>query len=590
MVSELTYLNKYLRRYKYHFLLGIAFIIGTHIFSIIPARLTKDAFNLIKTTLDYYSIHDTRFDQVAFKALFHGLALYSSLILLMAFLKFFCSFLMRYIIMSAANKIENELKNEIYDHYQSLPISFYERTSTGNLMTLVGEDVNKVKLYVGLSMVFGLNVLILSLILIPYMLHINAKLTFYSLLPLSILAVSTYYIKHYLYDRSEKLQTQLAVLNTLAQETFSGISVLQAFSREGSFIQKFSRACESYKQDALRFARANAIFTPLAIGTNSLGIILTVFVGGQEVMQGNITIGHIAEFITYMHLLTWPVITISLVVSYVQKSAASQKRINLLLQEKNPIISTQHLTAPIQGKVSFQEVSFTYPHTTTKVLDHISFTVHTGESLAIIGATGSGKSTIASLLTRLYEVNTGSIQIDDQPIQAYDITFLRDQIGYVPQEVFLFQDSIHNNITLGKQDATQAQVEQAIQSAGLQETIQQFPDQLNTVIGERGVTLSGGQKQRIAIARAFIRQPRLLILDDFLSAVDVHTEYTLLKSLQQMMPGKTTLIISHRISVGTLVDKIIVLEAGKIVEQGTHQQLLDAKGLYDKLYKQQKVS
>jgi ATP-binding cassette subfamily B protein len=587
MVSELTYLNKYLRRYKYHFLLGIAFIIGTHIFSIIPARLTKAAFDLIKTTLDH---HPIRLDQAAFKVLFHGLALYSFLILLMAFLKFICSFLMRYIIMSAANKIESELKNEIYDHYQNLPISFYERTSTGNLMTLVGEDVNKVKLYVGLSVLFGLNIIILSLILIPYMLHINAKLTFYSLLPLSIVAVSTYYIKPYLYDRSEKLQAQLAILNTLAQETFSGISVLQAFSREGSFIQKFSKACEGYKQWALRFARANAIFTPLAIGANSLGIILTVFVGGQEVMQGNITIGNIAEFVTYMHLFTWPVITISLVVSYVQKAAASQKRINKLLQESNPIISTQHLTTPIQGKVSFQEVTFAYPHTTTKALDHISFTIHAGESLAIIGATGSGKSTIANLLTRLYEVNTGSIQIDDQPIQAYDIPFLRDQIGYVPQEVFLFQDSIQNNITLGKQGATQAQVEQAIQFAGLQETIQQLPDQLNTMVSERGVTLSGGQKQRIAIARAFIRQPRLLILDDFLSAVDVYTESTLLKNLQQIMPGRTTLIISHRVSVGTLVDKMIVLESGKIVEQGTHQELLSAKGLYYKLYKQQKVS
>jgi len=589
-VSELYYLNKYLRKYKYRFLLGIIFVVGTHIFSIIPARLTKNAFDFVKNTLDTYPIFKTNgLHELLFKLLFKGLIIYSALILVMAFLKALCAFLMRQIIMTTANRVEYELKNEIYSHYQTLPLSFYTKNSTGDLMARISEDVNKVKLYLGPAMVFGLNALVLFLILIPYMIYINPKLTFYSLFPLPVLAVSVYYIKHFLYHRSEKLQAKLADLTTSAQETFSGIKVLQAFSREKSFINNFSKTCENYKQYALKLTTVNAIFTPLAIGINSLGIILTVFVGGKEVIKGNITIGNIAEFVMYMHLVTWPIITISLVTNFVQKAAASQKRINQLLQEKNTITSTQNLIKNIEGKINFKAVSFVYPDTGIKALDDISLEIRAGESIAILGTTGSGKSTIATLLTRLYDIDKGEITIDDIPIQAYHIASLREQIGYVPQDVFLFPDTIKNNIAFGKKDAKKSELELAVKRAGLSATLQHFPKHMDTLVGERGVTLSGGQKQRIAIARALIRNPHLLILDDSLSAIDAKTEYDILENLREVMQGRTTIIISHRISVASLVNKVLVLEAGKVIEQGSHEELLVAKGLYYKLYKQQEL-
>jgi ATP-binding cassette subfamily B protein len=587
-VRELYYLNKYLRKYKYRFLLGILFIAGAHIFSIIPARLTKNAFDFVKVTLNAcHPFKETNLNQVFYNLLFKGLIVYSVLILVMAFLKALCAFLMRQIIMSTANKVECELKNEIYNHYQTLPLSFYMKNSTGDLMARISEDVNKVKLYLGPAMVFGIHALVLFLILIPYMIYINPKLTLYSLFPLPILAASVYYIKHFLYQRAEKLQAKLADLTTFSQETFSGIRVIQAFSREKSFIKKFLAACENYKYNALKLTTVNSIFTPLAIGINSLGIILTVFVGGKEAMKGNISIGNIAEFVMYMHLVTWPIITISVVTNFIQKAAASQKRINQFLQEKNPITSTKNLVKPINGKINFKDVSFTYPDTGIKALNNISFEINAGESIAIIGTTGSGKSTIASLLTRLYDINEGEITIDDIPIQAYHIASLRDQIGYVPQDVFLFPDTIKNNIAFGKKDASKADIEQAIQYAGLSDTLKNLPKHLDTMVGERGVTLSGGQKQRIAIARALIRDPHLLILDNSLSAVDTKTEHAILENLKKVMIGRTTIIISHRISVASMVNKILVLEAGNVLEQGSHDELLLAKGIYYKLYKQQ---
>ncbi|MHB9147963.1 MAG: ABC transporter ATP-binding protein [Candidatus Amoebophilus sp.] len=587
-MSELYHLNKYLRKYKYRFLLGIFFIVGTHIFSIIPARLTKNTFDFLKGTLDTYQIFQgANFYEIVFQILFKGLLAYIALILLMAFLKSLCSFLMRQIIMKAANKIEAELKNEIYNHYQNLPLSFYTKHSTGDLMARIVEDVNRVKLYLGPALLFALNGLVLFLILIPYMIYINPKLTLYSLFPLPVLAISVYYIKHFLYYRSERLQAKLAELTIFVQETFSGIRVLQAFAREQNFVKNFSNTCESYKQYALSVTAINAIFTPLAMGINSLGIILTVLIGGKEVIKGNITVGNIAEFVMYMHLITWPIITISLVANFIQRAAASQKRINEFLKEENPIVSTQNIIRPIQGKITFENVSFTYPDTGIRALNNISFEIAAGESVAIFGTTGSGKSTIASLLTRLYEADSGSILIDDTIIQAYNIAGLREQIGYVPQDVFLFPDTIKNNIAFGKKDVNEAQIEQVIQYAGLYTSLQHFPNHIETLVGERGVTLSGGQKQRIAIARALIREPRLLILDNSLSAVDTKTEHSILQNLKRVMQGRTTVIISHSISAASLCNKILVLEAGNIVEQGSHEELLAAKGIYHKLYKQQ---
>jgi ATP-binding cassette subfamily B multidrug efflux pump len=589
-VNELSYLNKYLYKYKYRFILGIILILGTHIFSIIPARLVKHMFDFVKDSIKTYELlHETNTQAAVYKELFQGLLVYSVLMLLASVIKAVCSFFLRQAILITANNIEYELKNEIYHHYQTLPLSFYRQNSTGDLIARISEDVNRVKMYLGPAMVFGFNALTLFLLLIPYMLSINVKLTLCSVGILPFLAIATYYGSSLLHQRSEKLQTKLASLTTFVQESFSGIRVLQAFSREKAFAEDFSQACEDYKKQALSLTAINSIFGPLAVGATGLGIIMTLFVGGKEVMKGNITTGNIAEFIMYMHLVTWPVFSISLVTSFIQRAAVSQKRINEFLQVQNPIVSTKNLVRPIQGSIVFKEVSFTYPDSGIQALDAISLSVSAGEAIAIIGTTGSGKSTIANLLTRLYDADQGLITIDDIPIQDYAIASLREQIGYVPQEAFLFPDTLKNNIAFGKEEATDAQIIDAAKHADLYTSIQRFPQQMETMLGERGVTLSGGQKQRLAIARALLREPGILILDDSLSAVDPQTEYSILKTLEKVMQGRTTILISHRVSAARLAQQILVLDAAKVIEQGTHEELLNTKGLYYSLYKKQKM-
>jgi ATP-binding cassette subfamily B protein len=589
-VSELRYLNKYLYKYKYRFILGIILIIGSHIFSIIPARLVKHMFDFVKDSIKTYELlHETSTQASVYKSLFQGLLVYSILMLLTSLIKAVCSFWLRQAILITANNIEYELKNEIYHHYQTLPLSFYRQSSTGDLIARISEDVNRVKMYLGPAMVFGFNSLTLFLILIPYMFSINVKLTLCSVGPLPLLAIVTYYGSSLLHQRSEKLQTKLANLTTFVQESFSGIRVLQAFSREKDFTKDFSQACEDYKKQALSLTAINSIFGPLAIGATGLGIIMTVFVGGKEVLKGNITTGNIAEFIMYMHLVTWPVLSISVVTGFIQRAAVSQKRINEFLQVQNPIVSIKNLIRPIQGSLVLKGVSFTYPDSGIQALDGISLSVSAGEAIAIIGTTGSGKSTIANLLTRLYDADQGLITIDGIPIQDYAIASLREQIGYVPQEAFLFPDTLKNNIAFGREDATEAQIIEAAKNADLYTSIQRFPQKMETMVGERGVTLSGGQKQRIAIARALLREPRILILDDSLSAVDPQTEYSILQTLEKVMQGRTTILISHRISAARLANQILVLDAAKVVEQGTHEELLNAKGLYYSLYKKQKM-
>ena len=590
-VRELTYLNKYLYKYKYRFILGIIFIIGTHVFSIIPARLVKHMFDFVKTNIaNYQQISGTNAHAtLIYKQLFQGLFMYSFLMLLASLLKSVCSFLLRKAILITANRIEYELKNEIYNHYQTLPLSFYRQNSTGDLMARISEDASRVRQYLGPAIMLGLNALILFLILFPYMLSINLKLTLCSVGPLPLLAVVVYYGSNFLHQRAEKLQAKLSNLTTFVQESFAGIRVLQAFTREPAFIKRFTQNCEAYKQQALSLTAINSLFFPLAIGVTGLGIIMTVFVGGKEAIKGHITVGNIAEFIMYVHLVTWPVLSISLVTSFMQRAASSQKRINEFLQVKNPIVSTKNLVRNIQGSISLQAVSFTYPDSGIQALDDISLEVSAGESMAIIGTTGSGKSTIANLLTRLYEVEQGLITIDGIPIQDYDIARLREQIGYVPQEVFLFPDTIKNNIAFGKQGATDAQIIQAAKHADLYTSIQRFPQKMETMLGERGTTLSGGQQQRVAIARALLRDPRILLLDDSLSAVDTKTERSILKTLEKVMQGRSTLLISHRVSAAKLANQILVIEAGKVAEKGTHKSLLAAQGLYYALYKNQQT-
>lgn len=516
-----------------------------------------------------------------------GILIIGGLMILMALLRGFFLFLVRQTIIVMSRKIEYDLKNEVFEQYQSLPLSFYRRNNTGDLMNRISEDVTRVRMYLGPGIMYGINLLVLFPMVIYEMLRVNAELTFYALLPLPILSVSIYLVNNIINKRSEEIQESLSDLSTHVQEAFSGIRVLKAFVREADSSRKFSIESENYKHKSLRLTFVNALFFPLIMALIGLSIILTIYIGGTKVINGEITYGNIAEFVLYVNMLTWPVTALGWITSIIQRAAASQKRINEFLREKNNIQSTENLDTEIDGKLVFEKVNFIYPDSGIHALKDISFEVNPGESIAIIGTTGSGKSTIANLILRLYDSSNGDIKIDNRSIEAYDISKLRSQMGYVPQDVFLFSDSIENNISFGGEKISKDEVIQAAKDADLYDNIADFPEGFETMLGERGITLSGGQKQRASIARAIVRNPKLLILDDALSAVDTNTENTILQSLSRIMKGRTSVIISHRVSSAKLADKIIVLDDGKIIEQGTNESLLAQNGVYKELYEKQ---
>jgi ATP-binding cassette, subfamily B, multidrug efflux pump len=587
-VKALRHLNKYLAHYKYLLVLGTLFTIVANVLSIIPARLIKGAFELVQAGITKYQLlADTRLQATAYDQLAKGLLMYSGLMLLAAVLRGLCFSLAHRTIMVIGKRIEYALKNEIYAHYQTLPVSFYRKNSTGDLMARISEDVHQVGMCLGPAIVYGTNTVVTFLMLIPYMLMINARLTLYAVLPTLLLAVGTHYISTFMKTRSEAIQNQLSRLTTFVQESFSGISVLQAFAREARFTKVFATECDAYKTRFLRLTTLNAVFFPAAKSIIGLGVVLVVFIGGQEVIKGRGTPGNIAEFVMYLNLLGWSAFAVSWINNIVQRAAASQKRINEFLQEKNPIVSNKALRTPIKGRIAFKNVSFTYPNSGVKALKSVTFEVAAGTRVAIIGTTGAGKSTITYLVSRLYDADAGEIVIDGIPIQDYAVPFLRQQLGCVPQDVLLFSDTLENNIAWGIPEATMPQIIQAAQLAVIDENIQQFPKQMETMVGERGVTLSGGQKQRVAIARAFIRKPKILVLDNCLSAVDTQTAGKILRNIEHAMRESTVLFIAHNVSSAQLADHILVLEAGALVEQGTHDALLAHRGLYYALYKQQ---
>ena len=586
-MKALAYLNKYLAQHKNALLLGLLYTLLSNLFSILPPRLVRYAFDLVQDSITAYQLAATGQKAIIYKSVVKGLIVYSILVLVVSLLKGLFSFLTRQSIMITGKRIEYALKNEIYNHYQTLPLSFYRRHSTGDLMARISEDVNRVGMYLGPSIMYIMSTTVSFLMLIPYMLTINPRLTLYAAVPIPFLAAGTYYVSTFLNKRSKAIQSQLSKLTTFVQESFTGIRVIQAFAGEPTFRQNFVQACHEYKTRALRLTAIHAIFFPAVIGIIGLGIIIVVFVGGQEVIQGNITSGNIAEFIMYLYLLGWPTFSVSWITNFVQRAAASQQRINEFLQQKTSIVSQKNLAPTIQGHIAFRNVSFTYPDSGVQALKNLSFEVRAGQAIAIIGPTGSGKTTIANLLSRFYDVDQGVVLIDNVPIQDYAVAHLRKQIGYVPQDVFLFSDTIANNITFGTEGATMAQMEKATQQANIAANIQQLPKKMETVLGERGVTLSGGQKQRIAIARAFIRDPRILVLDDCLSAVDTQTEKSILQTMAQVMKNRTTIIISHRLASARLADHILVLDKGEIVEQGDHDSLLARQGVYYTLHQKQ---
>ncbi len=589
-MKHLAYLNKYLLKYKYHLLLGMLFTIVSNLFAVVPAQIVRYSFDLVRETIDQYFLLRGFASQGQIVAVFsRSILLYGIVILVMAVLKGIFLFFMRQTLIVMSRLIEFDLKNEIYAHYQTLPLSFYRRNNTGDLMARISEDVSRVRMYLGPAIMYGLNMVVVLLLVVSYMLSVNVKLTLFILMPFPFLVVSIYFVNEIVEKRSERIQAQLSHLSTFVQEAFSGIRVLKSFVREDNSARQFTVAAEEYRSRSLKLTRVDAFFYPLIMSLVGLSTILTVYVGGREVIAGTLSAGHIAEFIMYVYLITWPVASLGWTTSMVVRAAASQQRINEFLQTKTDIVSLKNLEKPLAGKIGFNDVRFTYPDSGIVALDGVTFQVAAGESVALLGTTGSGKSTVATLLCRMYDTTQGQITLDDIDIRDYSLPSLRGQIGFVPQDVFLFSDAIRNNIRFGLDEnrVSEEQIIQAAKDADLWENIRTFPEGLDTRVGERGITLSGGQKQRVSIARAIVREPRILILDDALSAVDTKTENAILNSLSRIMKGRTTVIISHRVSSAKLADKILVLDDGKIVEQGTHESLLRENGIYRDLYEKQ---
>lgn len=582
-MKDLSYLNKYLIKYKYYYTIGVIFILISTVFAIIPATLIRETFNLIESG---YSDYENG-DELIKSKILKDVLFYASGIILAAIIRGFFMYMMRQTIIVASRKIEYDLKNDIFFHYQTLPLEFYKRNNTGDLMNRISEDVSKVRMYLGPALMYGMNVTILMLIVIPFMFYINSNLAFYSLVPLPFLVICIYFVQNIINRRSEEIQKSLSNLSTYVQETFSGIRLIKSFVREMNFSKVFTDKSNDYKDKSIRLQYVLALFFPVIMTLIGLSIMITVYVGSIEVFDGNLTIGNIAEFLIYVYLLTWPVTALGWITSIVQRASASQRRINEFLDEKTSIISLAKKNIDIKGSVEFKNVSFKYQDTGIKGMSDVSFKLNAGDSLGIIGSTGSGKSTIANSILRLFDIDSGKILIDNIDIKKLDISYYRRQIGYVPQDVFLFSDTIENNILFGSEDNNFEKVKKAAENSDLTRNIESFPNKFKTKIGERGITLSGGQKQRISIARAIIKEPKILILDDCLSAVDTKTENIILENLKDIMKDKTSIIISHRISSVKLAKKIIVIENGKVIEQGDHASLLKVKKSYYKLFQQQ---
>jgi ATP-binding cassette subfamily B multidrug efflux pump len=586
---SLAAVNIHILHYKWHFLGGVLFVVLSTLLTIFPAQLVRYSFDLVNEGIDLYHLYAGTQAQAGVYQLFgRNVLFYGMLIIALALLRGIFLFFMRQTLIVMSRLIENDQKNQIYQHYQSLPLSFYRRHSTGDLMSRISEDVGRVRMYLGPGIMYFLQLVVLFILVVPLMLMVNVRLTLLTILPLPILSVAIFYINNLIEKKSDDIQKALAAMTTFTQEAFSGIRVLKSFVRQQDSLDNFTAATNEYKDKSLSLNFVNSLFFPLIMFVVGISTIVTVWIGGQEVINGTITTGTIAEFIIYVNLLTWPVTALGWTSSLVQRAEASQARINEFLDEKTDIVSRRNVQQEITGEIVFDHVSFTYPDTGIKALRDVSFRIQPGHTLAIIGNTGSGKSTVAALLCRLYDVTSGDIQVDGVDVRDYALTSLREQIGYVPQDVFLFSDSIRNNINFGLNHPDETRMAQAARDADVYENIIRFPEGFDTKVGERGITLSGGQKQRVSMARALVKEPKILILDDSLSAVDTKTENAILDSLQRVMKNRTSLIISHRVSSVKLADEILVLDDGQIVQHGTHAALMaEADGLYRALYERQ---
>lgn len=578
-MKELKYLNKYLKKYRFRLVLGVIITVVARIFSLFAPRLIGNSL----TAVERYLQNDGYTLEVIKQELICNILIIISAALVSGFL----TFLMRQTIINVSRYIEYDLKNEIFEQYQKLCLSFYKNNRTGDLMNRISEDVSKVRMYFGPAIMYSINTFSLFVIVISYMVSIAPILTIYTLLPLPVLSIIIYKLSKAINIKSTAVQETLSDLSTFTQESFSGITIIKSYGIQKKIEKDFEKLTTTSKEKNVSLARVQAWFFPLMVLLIGFSNLLVILVGGKQYINGVIEIGVLAEFIIYVNMLTWPVATVGWVTSIVQQAEASQKRINAFLDEV-PRIKNGTLDKGIEeGVLEFENVSFTYEETKIKAIDNVSFKLNSGKTLGIIGKTGSGKSTLLDLINRLYDVDEGEILIDDIPIKNYLLSGIRSKIGYVPQNPFLFSETIESNIRFGKQDADFDEIKYAAKSAKVSEDIERFKNGYQTLLGERGVTLSGGQIQRISIARALIKDPKILLFDDCLSSVDADTEEEILKNLKKRSKEKTTLIVSHRISSVMETDLIIVLDHGAIIEQGTHTELMNKDGFYKDLHLKQ---
>ncbi len=579
-MKELRYLNKYFVKYKFSFLLGIFFTIIAQIFSLFTPKLISKSFKIIES----FSKDNTLTKSVIQQELISNILLIIATTIIAGFL----SFLMRQTLIVMSRHVEFDLKNEVFRQYENLSQNFYKQNRTGDLMNRISEDVSKVRMYVGPAVMYSINTFIRFAIVIVYMFNVSPRLTLYTLLPLPLLSYAIFKLSSEINKRSTIFQQYLSKVSSFTQEIFSGIRVIKAYSLEEQHQNNLEELAEESKTKSMSLSKIQALFGPLMIALIGTSNLVVIYFGGLMYIDGTIkSIGTIAEFILYVNMLTWPVASLGWVSSMIQEAEASQKRINEFMKIEPEIKNNNLEKSVIEGEISFENVSYTYEDTNITALNDVTFTVHKGETLAILGKTGSGKSTIVSLISRLYDVTDGKITIDGNEISKINVFDLRNSIGIVPQDAFLFSDSIKNNIKFGKEDATDEEVISAAKSAEVHGNIIGFNKKYDTILGERGITLSGGQKQRISIARSIIKNPKILLFDDCLSAIDTETEEAILNNLQEICKEKTTIIVSHRVSSAKNADRIIILDEGKIIEQGSHNQLINEDGYYAALYLKQ---
>jgi len=587
-MNHLYVLNHFFWKYRWHFLGGIFFVSLSNYFRVLQPQAIREALDLVIHNVSIYrNFEGSKLQRSLESILGKQLLIFGLFVLLFAGLMGLFMYFMRQTIIVMSRVIEYDMRKEIFEHYQILDLAFYKRNKTGDLMARITEDVNKVRMYLGPAILYGINLVSLFAFVIYAMVNVSLELTLFCLIPLPILSISIYYVSDLIHKKSEEIQQQLAVLNNTAQEVYAGIRVVKAYTQENSMLGFFTSQSQQYNQQSVSLARINALFYPLMILLIGISTLITVYAGGTLVVNGSISTGNIAEFVIYVNMLTWPVTSIGWIASIIQQASASQKRINEFMQTKPSILSGNTEDFKLNGEIVFNNVGLTYPDTGICALKNIKLHIKAGEKIAIIGKTGSGKSSFAELLLRMNDVSEGEILFDGVRVKDLNLGRLREQIGYVPQDVFLFSDSLKHNITFGKPDASDAEIEKAIFDASLTDEIKTFPDGLNTILGERGITLSGGQKQRVSIARALLKNPEILILDDCLSAVDSHTENKILNYFQSSLKDKTAIIISHRIYVNLHFDKILVFQDGEVAHAGTHEELLKISPYYLDLYERQ---